>query len=139
MKRILLAVFGLVLILNNMIAQEKGPQISFSASLHNFGVIAEEAGVVKHSFEFTNIGTVPLILNRVATTCGCTAPEWPKEPLLPGAKGTITITYDPSGRPGPFNQSITVYSNASASGSVLTIRGQVTPRQIGRASCRERV
>lgn len=128
MKRIVVLSFSLIAISLILSGQEKGPQISFTSSLHNFGVIAEEAGVVKHSFEFTNIGSVPLIVNRVATTCGCTASEWTKEPLLPGAKGTISIAYDPKGRPGPFNQSITVFSNASASGHVLSIRGQVTPR-----------
>jgi hypothetical protein len=111
-----------------LLAQHKDPQSNFSTTIHNFGDIKEEGGIVSHTFEITNTGASPLIINRVATSCGCTASEWTKEPILPGAKGTLTASYNPLGRPGPFVQNITVFSNASASGLVISLRGQVTPK-----------
>jgi hypothetical protein len=109
-------------------AQEKAPGIQFSSVVHNFGTIKEDGGLVSKTFKFTNNGDTPLIISKVSSSCGCTASEWSKEPLLPSGESTIKITYNPKGKPGPFNQSITIYSNASASGKVLTIRGHVSPR-----------
>lgn len=129
MKRIALLFNLLLFLCFSLVAQEKTTQIKFSETLHNFGTIKEEGGLVSHNFEFTNIGKAPLIITKVMSSCGCTVSEWPKEPILPGAKGVIKTSYNPKGRPGPFNQSITIYSNASASGDVITLRGQVRPRE----------
>ncbi len=109
-------------------AQEKAASIGFAKTVHDFGTIKEEDGKVTYDFELTNEGEAPLIINRVSSSCGCTTPVWPKEPIPPGGKGTIKATYDPKGRPGPFNKTITIFSNASASGTVLSIKGQTTPR-----------
>ncbi|PKP40603.1 MAG: hypothetical protein CVT95_13435 [Bacteroidetes bacterium HGW-Bacteroidetes-12] len=129
MKHSILNLAIILLFSFGIMAQEKTTQIQFTSTIHNFGIIKEEAGVVSHTFEFTNIGNAPLIITRVASSCGCTVSEWPKEPLLPGVKGYIKTSYNPKGRPGPINQSITVYSNATLSGDVLTLRGQVMPRE----------
>ncbi|HOP04146.1 MAG TPA: DUF1573 domain-containing protein [Tenuifilaceae bacterium] len=109
-------------------AQNKAASISPVKTVHDFGTIKEEDGKVSFDFEITNDGEAPLIINRVSSSCGCTTPVWPKEPIPPGGKGSVKATYDPKGRPGPFNKTITIFSNASASGTVLSIKGQVTPR-----------
>jgi hypothetical protein len=76
-----------------------------------------------------NKGNAPLVINRAQASCGCTTPAWTKEPIEPGKKGSITVTYNTTGRPGAFTKTITVYSNASEEQSVLTIHGDVTPKQ----------
>lgn len=129
MKRIAYSAVFIIFLGFSLMAQERATQIKFTATTHNFGVIKEEGGLVSSNFEFTNIGNAPLIITNVLSSCGCTVSEWPKEPILPGAKGMIKASYNPKGRPGPFNQSITIYSNASASGDVITLRGQVRPRE----------
>jgi hypothetical protein len=117
-----------ILFASNLVAQDKSPQATFSATIHNFGDIKEEEGPVSHTFEITNTGNIPLIINRVATTCGCTASDWTKEPILPGTKGAIKAAYNPQGRPGPFVQNITVFTNATAGGTVISLRGTVIPK-----------
>jgi hypothetical protein len=72
-----------------------------------------------------NHSKVPLVINTVKTSCGCTDPEWPKEPVWPGEKGIIRVTYNTSIK-GAFRKSITVYSNARNSPSKLFITGEVT-------------
>lgn len=61
---------------------------------------------------------------RVAS-CGCTTPEWPKEPIAPGKKAQIKVTFDPAGRPGPFTKTISVYSNGKTGSFIMNIRGEV--------------
>ncbi|MDD4383570.1 MAG: DUF1573 domain-containing protein [Bacteroidales bacterium] len=112
----------------SVIGQQAGPQIQVDKNTHNFGMIKEEAGPVSYNFEIRNTGNSPLIISNVSSSCGCTASDWPKEPLAPGANTTIKATYNPKGRPGTFNQSITVYTNAAPTGTVLTLRGQVEPK-----------
>lgn len=109
-------------------AQNKAASISLAKTVHDFGTIKEEDGKVSFDFEISNDGEAPLIINRVSSSCGCTTPVWPKEPIPPGGKSSVKATYDPKGRPGPFNKTITIFSNASASATVLSIKGQVTPR-----------
>ena len=77
----------------------------------------------------TNTGDQPLIIQRVTASCGCTTPEWTKQPIPPGGKGKVTAIYDPANRPGVFNKTLTVYSNAVPQTTVLTIKGEVTPRE----------
>ncbi len=80
------------------------------------------------NFSFTNTGSVPLMIKQVHASCGCTAPSWSKEPVLPGKKGFVGATYNPTNRPGPFSKTITVVSNAATASKVLTIKGEVDPK-----------
>lgn len=64
----------------------------------------------------------------MVTTCGCTVPEFSKQPILPGAETRITVTYDPTNRPGVFDRELWVYSSERKRIATLTIRGNVTPR-----------
>lgn len=110
---------------------QKAPyaEISFDKVVHDFGSI-EESGLAYCEFEFTNTGTAAMEIRRVNSSCGCTTPEYPKTPIVPGAKGIIKVAYNTVGRPGPFNKSIAVYSNATANPTVmLSIRGSVLSKK----------
>ena len=109
-------------------AQTKEANISFDNEVHDFGKIEEAKGSVTHRFEFTNTGSTPLIVTKVQPSCGCTTPEWSKEPVLPGQTGYVAATYNPQNRPGPFNKSIMVVTNANPSTKTLRIMGEVTPK-----------
>jgi hypothetical protein len=85
--------------------------------------------LVVHDFEFTNTGKVPLILNDVKASCGCTTPEWTKEPVLPGKSGSIRVTFNPKNRPGSFSKTIQVNSNADLPVVTLVIGGVVIPAE----------
>lgn len=92
-------------------AQAKsGPAITFNATEHNFGDIAQ-GDVVEHTFTFTNTGTQPLIIDRVDVTCGCTSPDWTKEAVMPGKTGFVKAKYNSAGRMGQQKKAITVHSN----------------------------
>ena len=112
-------------------AQTKQPQISWEKTSHDFGVFKEEAGLQTAVFEFTNIGGEPLVLTNVKASCGCTATDYTKEPIPQGKKGFVKASYNPQNRPGRFNKSITVTTNCEAPTTILTISGEVTPREKG--------
>lgn len=108
--------------------QTKKPSMSFNETVHDFGKIKEADGTVSTTFSFTNTGSQPVIIGRVNASCGCTTPTWTKKPIVPGGKGMIKAAFDPRNRPGNFNKSITVYSNALESPIILRIKGQVEPK-----------
>jgi len=110
-------------------AQQKQANISFDKLVHDFGKIKEETGGANYKFSFTNTGSEPLIINNVKASCGCTTPDWSKEPVAPGQKGFISVTYNPKGRPGPINKSITVSSNAVEASVMLRITGEVIAKE----------
>lgn len=105
--------------------QQKNATIAFDKLVYDFGTINEDDGIVNYSFDFINTGGTPLIIHRVKTTCGCATPEWPREPILPGDKGSIRVQFNPSGRPNQFLQTITVYTNTETPTIVLQIKGFV--------------
>lgn len=122
-----------------VIAQENEPQIvqvnaskgvlTVNEETHDFGTIPEGPDAMCE-FIITNTGTEPLILNSVTAGCGCTAPSFSKEPVLPGAKTTIKVIYHTNGRPGPFTKSINISSNASNGESkIIYIKGTVQNKQ----------
>jgi hypothetical protein len=110
-------------------AQQSDAVFDFKAKEYDFGQIKEENGMVTTVFEFTNTGKAPLVISGVSASCGCTTPEWTKEPVPAGGKGVIKATYNATGRPGPFNKSITVRSNATEPTVILYIKGEVIPKQ----------
>ncbi len=129
--RRLTALLCLVLLggfLINNYAQFTEPSISFTKTSYNFGNISELEGIKSYDFEFINNGSQPLVIYDVTTTCGCTVPEWNREPIAPGVKGKIKVTFDPMGRPGAFRKPVTVKSNARESTLTLYIVGLVTPK-----------
>jgi len=108
-------------------AQDK-PAISVSETTYNFGTIYEEDGDVSHEFIITNTGTAPLEINRVTASCGCTTPNWTKEPIAPGKTGIVKATYSTKGRVAPFNKSINIFSNAQEAPFVVYIKGEVVSK-----------
>jgi hypothetical protein len=130
MKRLILALCLVILggqFYNNY-AQFTEPSITFDKTSHNFGNIKELDGMKTHVFTFKNNGSQPLIINDITSTCGCTVPEWSKEPIAPGGSGSVKVTFDPLGRPGAFRKSITVKTNARESSVILYIVGLVSPK-----------
>lgn len=125
---LLMALFACMPLVNHAQLNTAKPKIAFEKVQHNYGTFKEELGVQTYSFNFKNEGSVPLILNNVQASCGCTTPEWTRQPVAPGAKGMIKVSYDPKNRPGVFNKTIRVSSNAENADVVLTILGDVTPR-----------
>jgi len=115
----------------SLVGMSQKAVLVFDVKAHEFGKINEEDGKVTHVFNFTNKGNSPLVVSRVQASCGCTTPTWTKEPIEPGKRGSITVTFNPSGRPGSFSKSITVYSNATDEQEVLTIHGEVMPKASG--------
>ena len=104
--------------------------IEFEVTEHDFGKIYDGKPAT-HEFVFTNKGKIPLVLSNVQPACGCTTPEWPREPIMPGQKAKIKAIYNAGSYRGDFAKGITVQSN-SASGNVqLTIKGNVldTPKE----------
>jgi hypothetical protein len=117
----------LVCLVFSFVAMAQKPQINFEVKTHDFGKINEKDGPVTYVFEFVNKGDAPLVVSRVQASCGCTTPTWTKEPVEPGKKGMITVTYNVTGRPGMFTKTITVYTNDSQEQAVLIIKGEVIP------------
>jgi len=99
------------------------PEISFDKTVHDYGTVPYQ-GDGKCEFKFTNTGKEPLILTNVRSSCGCTVPKWPREPILPGQSDIINVEYK-TNRIGKINKTITVQSNAKTSSLVLRIQGQV--------------
>ena len=110
-----------------MQAQEKA-HFAVDKQVFNFGSIKEAKGLASHVFTIRNTGDVPLVITRVTASCGCTRPEWTKEPIAVGASGILKVTYNPKGRPGPFYKTITIYSNAEKPRYNLAIKGNVIPK-----------
>lgn len=107
------------------------PKIQFNKTKHVFGTIKEDGGLAQVTFSFKNTGNKPLKLTNVRASCGCTTPTWTKTEIKPGGSGVVKAAFNPMGRVGMFNKSITVTSNAQPAIAVLQISGKVTPRKKG--------
>ena len=120
-------IIALVFISSFGLAQS-GPRIEFKAKDNtiDYGTVTKKKDNGIRSFEFTNTGDAPLIITNVLSTCGCTVPTKPTEPIMPGKTGKIDVKYNMN--PGPIRKTITVESNAVnyESGRVaLKIKGEV--------------
>ena len=101
-----------------------GPEIEFEKVVHDYGDVPYN-GNGECEFRFTNTGTEPLLIQKPKSSCGCTIPSWPNEPILPGESDVIKVTYR-TNRAGNINKTVTVTSNAvSNSTVVLRIKGRV--------------
>lgn len=86
-------------------------KIDFVEEVHDFGEVLQGERVT-HTFKFTNSGDADLIINNVKASCGCTKPEYNKEPIAPGTEGEITVTFDSSNREGNQYKKITITANS---------------------------
>ena len=132
MKKLVFLIGVLVMMAGVAMAQEEkvsenGPEIEFEKLVHDYGEV-QYNGNGECEFRFTNTGNEPLILQKPKSSCGCTVPTWPKEPILPGESEVIKVTYKTT-KVGTINKSITVTSNAKTNATVvLRIKGTVLPQ-----------
>lgn len=105
-------------------------EITFEKSTYNFGAFSESSPKVTCKFKFKNTGDSPLVIHQAIASCGCTVPVYPKEPIRPGEKGEITVTYNGAGKfPGHFRKSITLRTNAQNEVVRLYIEGDMMPKE----------
>lgn len=123
MKKNILFFFLFVLIGTAVHAQD--PVITFTAKVHDFGQV-KQGTPVTFDFAFKNTGKAPLFLSQPRSSCGCTIPSYPKEPIMPGQSGKISITFDAE-KAGEFSKQVTIISNAENSPETLVIKGVVIP------------
>ncbi|MBD3626711.1 MULTISPECIES: DUF1573 domain-containing protein [Cyclobacterium] len=130
MKKLLTFALALALSTALAMAQEKtadGPVITFEESSKDFGDITQ-GDKVENVFKFENTGTAPLVISNVAATCGCTVPSWPKEPIAPGKKGEIKVSFNSAGKMGKQNSVVRIYSNASEPIEKVSMISNVLPK-----------
>jgi len=123
----LLPVFGFEQFVS---AQKGAPEITFEKMIYDYGTIEKNSDGTCE-FIFKNTGKSPLILTNCKSTCGCTVPKCPQQPVMKGEKKKIVIKYNTK-RIGSFTKTIIVYSNAKNSPSKLTIKGKVVSGKGGK-------
>lgn len=106
---------------------QNGPKISFEEASYAFGDITQ-GDVVTHVFNYENTGNEALVISNVRTSCGCTAPDWSREPLAPGETAELTIKFNSRGKMGMQNKIITITSNAVNSTEQVKITANVKPQ-----------
>jgi len=106
-------------------AREKGVEMFFTETVHDYGEIAEKSEGV-WIFTYKNLGEEAIVINRVRSTCGCTVPKWTRAPVGPGNTGTVSVKYNTAIK-GTFLKSLYVYSSAANSPVKLQIKGKVIP------------
>lgn len=105
----------------------KYPVMTFNKKEHDFGVI-NEGDKVETIFTFTNTGQADLIIANASGSCGCTVPEFPKEPIKPGKTGKMKVSFDSNGKPGMQQKSVNITANTASGSDVLTIKANVTAK-----------
>lgn len=100
--------------------------IEYAESEYNFGKV-KEGEVVKHVYKFKNTGSENLVISNAKGSCGCTVPNWPKEPIAPGGTGSIEVSFDSKGKTNLQEKRVTVTANTNPAQTFLTIKGEVTP------------
>lgn len=128
----IMAMVALILSASDADARKKkndgNAMIRFTEQTYDFGNIKEKGGPVSHEFEFVNVGNGNLVILDATAECGCTRPEYPKNPIAPGKKSKVKVTYNPLGRPGAFSKDVTVKTNGSPRKVRIKIRGNVIPK-----------
>ena len=101
-------------------------QVQLIDSLYNFGKVAEGEKVT-YNFRFKNVGTKPLVISSTSASCGCTVPEKPDRPVLPGETGVIKVVFNSQGKAGHNEKNITVMANTVPAFPMLILTGDVVP------------
>jgi hypothetical protein len=100
------------------------PQFTFVEEEHDFGLLVD-GEKVSYSFVFTNTGDAPLIISNAKGSCGCTVPNWPKNPIAPGETGNIDVSFNSSGRKGIQNKAVTLTANTNPNRKVIKIKAEI--------------
>ena len=104
-----------------------GAKIKFEKTEHDFGTI-NEGDIVETVFSFKNSGKSELIITSAKGSCGCTVPEWPKEPIMPGEEGQIRVKFNSDKKPNLQQKTITLVTNTEQGKEILKIKAQVIPK-----------
>lgn len=104
------------------------PRLQFEELVHDFGTV-DEGAIVTHNFAFTNTGKTPLIIGHARSTCGCTIPEWPKEPIAPGEGGVIEVRFDTKNKYDHQEKKVTITANTYPSDNVVMVKGVVRKKE----------
>lgn len=107
---------------------ENAPVIKFEKNSYDFGKI-QEGEKVTYNFKFKNTGKSPLIISNATASCGCTIPEFPHEPIAPGASGVIKVVFNSTGKMGMQNKVVTVTSNTVPSATEVYLIGEVEEKK----------
>ena len=113
--------------LSQVIPDDQKPVMAFDSATFLFGT-ATEGAEISHDFSFTNTGKTDLLISNAVASCGCTVPEWPKEPIPPGGKGIIKATFNTEGKQGQQHKTITITANTKDKVEVM-IEGEVLPKK----------
>jgi hypothetical protein len=108
----------------NLVAQ---PQATWLERNHDFGVFHEKDGKVRCQMRVTNTGSAPLLIVKAQAGCGCTGIDYPEQPIMPGDTATVSLSYNPSGRPGQFTKQAIIFTNTDTKRTILEISGNVIP------------
>ena len=103
---------------------QKLPEIAFAQETFDFGKI-KQGEVVNHQFKFKNTGKADLIITSATGSCGCTVPQWPKNPIPPGEEANIDVQFNSAGKSGMQRVNVTLVANTIPNSKVLTITGEV--------------
>ena len=101
-------------------------KMSFEETTFNFGE-ATEGEVVEHTYTFTNTGKVPLVISDARSTCGCTVPEWSRDPVEPGGKGSVSVKFSTSNKSREQRKPVTITANTYPASTVVYLEGFVRP------------
>ncbi|MEZ4904281.1 MAG: DUF1573 domain-containing protein [Spirosomataceae bacterium] len=105
---------------------DKLPKMEFEEDIKNFDFGTLTAGQeVEHTFKFKNVGDFPLIINNVSASCGCTIPQWPREPIGPGEEGVILVHFNSKGKEGPQFKTVTIFANTNPATSDIQFKADV--------------
>lgn len=109
---------------------QKYARILFDETEFNFGKI-NQGDTVRHTFTFKNDSDEPLLISNASASCGCTIPEWPKEPVAPGEGGVITVKFNSTGKSGVQNKTVIVTANTLPNVTNVSLKGEVlvTPKR----------
>lgn len=105
------------------------PVMTFKQTEYDFGRV-NEGEIVDYTFEFTNTGTFPLIINKATATCGCTVPSWPKDPIGVGGKGEIMVKFNSKNKKNKQTLSVNINANTKPEVTRLKITGNVIPKDV---------
>jgi hypothetical protein len=94
-----------------------GPVLTLEKDTHDFGDIFQ-GDVVEHTFKFTNTGNQPLLITNIQTSCGCTTPTWPRDPIMPGGKGELKVGFNSAGKMNKQTKTLPIISNSATDVSV---------------------
>ena len=109
---------------NTNVKEAELPSFEFVEEIKDFGEITQ-GEIVSTTFRFRNVGESDLIISSATGSCGCTVPEWPKEPIKPGAEGKIDVKFDSNGKQGMQNKTITLVANTIPNTKVIAVKGSI--------------